>query len=144
MSYEGRALWCKVLRTNEGKTKKIPKKERCSLDARPIPVTVLHSRPSRPRKPKKIPRKKQKNNKKNLDPRWGHEGLQRASAALREGETLMAFLDWRGDKSLAEHGFVALGTANARLACAWLLLCYCAAPRANHALRTIPPSLNEP
>ena len=30
------------------------------------------------------------------------------------------------------------------LQCAWLLLCYCAAPRPNHALRTIPPSLNEP
>ena len=90
-----------------------------------------------------------------------HDGLQQASAALREGETLMAFLDdlyvaagprslprgqvrrsahwqsrqssktrifafvggpapprvaelgrdaWRGDKPLAEHGFVALGT----------------------------------
>ena len=30
------------------------------------------------------------------------------------------------------------------LQCAWLLLCYCAARRANHALRTIPPSFNEP
>ena len=26
VSYEGRALWCKVFRTNEGKTKEIPKK----------------------------------------------------------------------------------------------------------------------
>ena len=74
---------------------------------------------------------------------------------------------WRGDKPLAEHGFVALGTPIGTaeytqawgtdrlemeetllrqlpqmpdLQCAWLLLCYCAAPRANHALRTIPPT----
>ena len=70
---------------------------------------------------------------------------------------------WRGDKPPAERGFVALGVpighhefirscANARLEeerrlltqlpqfpdlqCAWLLLLFCAAPRAQHLLRT--------
>ncbi|CAE7857292.1 ccdc135 [Symbiodinium microadriaticum] len=75
---------------------------------------------------------------------------------------------WRGDKPLAEHGFIALGSpigtaeytqawgtdrlemeeallrqlaANARVA--WLLLRCWAAPRANHVLRTtIPPTLS--
>ena len=74
---------------------------------------------------------------------------------------------WRGDKPLPERGFVALGTpigapeyvaACARerleqeqgllaelpqlpdLQCAWLLLLFCAAPRAQHLLRTVPPS----
>ena len=76
---------------------------------------------------------------------------------------------WSSDKLVAEHGFVALGTPIGtaeymqawgmdRLAmeeallrqlpqmpdlqCAGLLLCYRAAPRANHALRTIPPTLS--
>ena len=75
---------------------------------------------------------------------------------------------WRGDLPPSERGHVALGTpigtaeftsawGDERLAaeeavlqqlpqlpdlqCAWLLLCYCAAPRANHALRTVPPAL---
>ena len=73
---------------------------------------------------------------------------------------------WRGDKPLPERGFVALGTpigapeyvaACARerleqeqgllaelpqlpdLQCAWLRLLVCAAPRAQHLLRTVPP-----
>ena len=77
---------------------------------------------------------------------------------------------WRGDPP-SERGPVALGTpigtaeftsawGDERLAaeeallqqlpqlpdlqCAWLLLCYCAAPRANHALRTVPPALIAP
>ena len=72
---------------------------------------------------------------------------------------------WRGDKPLPERGVVALGTpigapeyvaACARerleqeqgllaeltqlpdLQCAWLLLLFCAAPRAQHLLRTVP------
>ena len=75
---------------------------------------------------------------------------------------------WRGDKPPAERGFVALGVpighhefirscANARLEeerrlltqlpqlpdlqCAWLLLLFCAAPRAQHLLRTVPPAI---
>ena len=75
---------------------------------------------------------------------------------------------WRGDKPLAERGFLALGVpigsaefvrawGEGRLAeeasllaqlpllpdlqCAWLLLLFCASPRANHALRTVPPDL---
>ena len=74
---------------------------------------------------------------------------------------------WRGDKPPAERGFVALGVpighhefirsrANARLEeerrlqtqlpqlpdlqCAWLLLLFCAALRAQHLLRTVPPA----
>ena len=74
---------------------------------------------------------------------------------------------WRGDKPSAQRGIVVLGTpvghadfvqawADARLQeerrlldelphlpdlqCAWLLLLFCASPRANHALRTLPPS----
>ena len=76
---------------------------------------------------------------------------------------------WRGDAPEAERGFVALGTPlghprfvaahtdtrlldEARLLqelpllpdlqCAWLLLAMCASPRADHLLRTLPPSLS--
>ena len=55
----------------KAKPKKYPKKNRCSLDVRPIPVTVIHSRPSRPRKPKNYPEKTKKIPKKNLDPGGG-------------------------------------------------------------------------
>ena len=78
---------------------------------------------------------------------------------------------WRGNKPPAERGLLALGTpigeeafvrswGDDRLAeeavlleqlpllpdlqCAWLLLLFCASPRANHALRTVPPSLVAP
>ena len=77
---------------------------------------------------------------------------------------------WRGDLPPSGRGFVALGTpigtaeytrawGDERLAqeallqqlpqlpdlqCAWLLLCYCAAPRANHALCTVPLALIAP
>ena len=74
---------------------------------------------------------------------------------------------WRGDKSDAQRGVVVLGSplghpafvqawAEERLRaeqelldqlpklpdlqCAWLLLLFCASPRANHAIRTMPPS----
>ena len=74
---------------------------------------------------------------------------------------------WRGNKPPAERGVVVLGTpighpdfvrqwAEERMSeerrflqhlpllpdlqCSWLLLSMCAAPRANHALRTLPPS----
>ena len=73
---------------------------------------------------------------------------------------------WRGDKPLEERGLVVLGTPIGHphfiaawaaqrmrterellqqlpllpdLQCAWLLLARCASPRANHALRTVPP-----
>ena len=73
---------------------------------------------------------------------------------------------WRGNKAPSERGLVVLGTpighphfmaswAESRmrteqellsqlprlpeLQCAWLLLVMCASPRANHALRTVPP-----
>ena len=73
---------------------------------------------------------------------------------------------WRGDKPLEERGLVVLGTPIGHphfiaawaaqrmrtekellhqlpllpdLQCAWLLLAMCASPRANHALRTVPP-----
>ena len=76
---------------------------------------------------------------------------------------------WHGDTPEAERGFVALGTLlghprfvaahtdtrlldEARLLqelpvltdpqCAWLLLAMCASPRADHLLRTLPPSLS--
>ena len=78
---------------------------------------------------------------------------------------------WRGDKPLLERGIVALGCPVGTpqfieawgrdrvakedellrqlpllpdLQCAWLLLAYCASPRANHALRTVPPELIRP
>ena len=78
---------------------------------------------------------------------------------------------WRGDLPPSERGLVALGTpigtaeytrawGDERLAAeeallqqlpqlpdlqgVWLLLCYCAAPRANHALRRVPPALIAP
>ena len=78
---------------------------------------------------------------------------------------------WRADKPLAERGLKVLGVpighaeyvrawAEARmqeeqelldqlpqlpdLQCAWLLLAMCAAPRANHALRTVPPTMVAP
>ena len=74
---------------------------------------------------------------------------------------------WRGDKAPAERGVVVLGTPIGHadfvcawtaerlheelkllqqlpllpdLQCSWLLLSMCASPRANHALRTLPPS----
>eukprot|EP00435_Cladocopium_sp_Y103_P003690 s4199_g1.t1 len=77
---------------------------------------------------------------------------------------------WRGDRDAADAGFVAVGVpvgdpafiqaqATARLAeeqifldalqhlpdlqCAWLLLLYCGAPRGQHLIRTVPPSLAE-
>ena len=76
---------------------------------------------------------------------------------------------WRGDAPEAERGFVALGTPLGHprfvaahtdtrlldevrllqelpqlpdLQCAWLLLAMCASPRADHLLRTLPPSLS--
>ena len=78
---------------------------------------------------------------------------------------------WRADKPLAERGLKVLGVpighaeyvrawAEARmqeeqelldqlpqlpdLQCAWLLFAMCAAPRANHALRTVPPTMVAP
>ena len=78
---------------------------------------------------------------------------------------------WRADKPLAKRGLKVLGVpighaeyvrawAEARmqeeqelldqlpqlpdLQCAWLLLAMCAAPRANHALRTVPPTMVAP
>ena len=70
---------------------------------------------------------------------------------------------WRGAAPEAERGFVALGTPLGHprfvaahtdtrlldevrllqeLQCAWLLLAMCASPRADHLLRTLPPSLS--
>ena len=78
---------------------------------------------------------------------------------------------WRGSRPPQQRGFVALGTPIGTpeyvrawgaerleaedtllrqlpklpdLQCAWLLLSFCAAPRANHALRTVPPDLLAP
>ena len=71
---------------------------------------------------------------------------------------------WRGDKPPAERGFVALGVPighedfvraqaeerpqaetellrGSDLQCAWLLLLFCAAPRAQHLLRNVSPAL---
>ena len=78
---------------------------------------------------------------------------------------------WRGSRPPQQRGFVALGTPIGTpeyvrawgaerfeaedtllreppklpdLQCAWLLLSFCAAPRADHALRTVPPDLLAP
>ena len=78
---------------------------------------------------------------------------------------------WRGSRPPQQRGFVALGTPIGTpeyvrawgaerleaedtllrqlpklpdLQCTWLLLSFCAAPRANHALRTVPPDLLAP
>ena len=157
-----------------------------------------------------------------------HEALRRADSQLRQGESLMAFLDdlyvllpnptgaraalvlvtgmvethtgisanlgktrvfnyaggpappgiadlgpdvWCGNRPPQQRGFVALGTPIGTpeyvrawgaerletedallrqlpklpdLQCAWLLLSFCAAPRAGHAHRTVPPDLIAP
>ena len=91
------------------------------------------------------------------------------SGARAPGNAALRANVWRGDAPEAERGFVALGTPlghprflaahtdtrlldEARLLqelfllpdlqCAWLLLAMCASPRADHLLRTLPPSLS--
>ena len=78
----------------KAKPKKYPKKNRCSLDVRPIPVTVIHSRPSRPRKPKKIPRKNQKNTQKKPGPELKHRDKNSipVSASLEDAFRITRFL----------------------------------------------------
>lgn len=93
----------------------------------------------------------------------------RAGGAAPPGVAALGPEVWRGDRPPPERGFLALGTpvgdpafvhaaTTARLDAehgllaellqlpdlqsAWLLLTYCAAPRAQHLLRTLPPSMS--
>ena len=94
---------------------------------------------------------------------------KRAGGAAPPGVAALGPEVWRGDRPPPERGFLALGTpagdpafvhaaTTARLDAehgllaellqlpdlqsAWLLLTYCAAPRAQHLLRTLPPSMS--
>ena len=96
---------------------------------------------------------------------WHRRGGEAPEGVEDLGETV-----WRGNRAEAERGLLVLGTplgaeayvaaqAEVRISeerrllqwlpklpdlqCSWLLLLLCAVPRANHWLRTVPPTMLE-